>query len=274
MRHRLRSFEARALPHGRRDALRQFLLFGVAYALYQVVRGLVNGNDVARASWNATKIIHLERTLHVFVEPSIQTWTSNVRWLMDGADWVYLNSHYVVTIGVLVFLYRRRHASFCFVRNAFMIAMAIALVGYAVYPTAPPRLMPEWGFTDSIRQFTGFAIEDHSVKALLNLYAAVPSIHVCFAILVGWPMAKLVRRPWLKVLWVLYPPLVTFAVVATGNHYLTDAVLGAMTAGVSMLVADRLLARARPHAWSFSAAPARAVATAAPAPAVGAATVS
>ncbi|HWC87958.1 MAG TPA: phosphatase PAP2 family protein [Solirubrobacteraceae bacterium] len=263
MRQRLRSVRARAFPHGGRDALAQFLLFGAAYALYQVVRGLVDANDVAKASWNATKIIDFERTLHVFVEPNIQTWTANVRWLMDGADWIYLNAHYVVTIGVLLYLYSRRHASFCFVRNAFMVAMAIALVGYAVYPTAPPRLMPEWGFTDSIRQFTGFTIEDHSVKSLLNLYAAVPSIHVCFAILVGWPMAKLVRPPWLKLPWLLYPLLVTFAVVATGNHYLTDAFLGAVTAGVSMLIADRLLARARPHAWSLGGAPPEAVGVAA-----------
>jgi len=257
MRQTLRSFEARALPHGRRDALRQLLLFAGAYALYQVVRGLVDGNDVAKASWNATKIIDLERTLHVFVEPSIQAWVSNVHWLMDGADWIYLNAHYVVTIGVLVFLYTRRHDSFCVVRNTFLIAMAIALVGYAVYPTAPPRLMPEWGFTDSIRQFTGFTIEDHSVKALLNLYAAVPSIHVCFAILVGWPMAKLMRRPWVKVLWFLYPLLITFVVVATGNHYLTDAFLGAVTAGVSMFIASRLpaAARARSKARSFGESP-------------------
>jgi membrane-associated phospholipid phosphatase len=251
MRPRLRSLQARAFPHGGRDALRQFVLFGVAYALYQVVRGLVNGNDVAKASWNATKIIDLERTLHVFVEPSIQAWTANVHWLMDAADWIYLNAHYVVTIGVLLYLYQRRHESFCFVRNTFMIAMAIALVGYAVFPTAPPRLMPEWGFTDSIRQFTGFTVEDHSVRSLLNLYAAVPSIHVCFAILVGWPMVKLSRRRWQKALWLFYPLVITFAVVATGNHYLTDAFLGAVTAGLSMLIADRVLARARPQAWSF-----------------------
>jgi len=255
MRQRLRSFEARAFPHGGGDALRQFLIFGAAYALYQIVRGLVDGNDVARASWNATKIIDLERTLHVFVEPSIQAWASNVHWLMDGADWIYLNAHYVVTIGVLLYLYKRHHSSFCFVRNSFVIAMAIALVGYALFPTAPPRLMPEWGFTDSIRQFTGFTVEDHGVKALLNLYAAVPSIHVCFAILVGWPMAKLSRRRWLKAIWLFYPLLITFAVVATGNHYLTDAFLGAVTAGVSMLISGRLLARARPQAWSFREPP-------------------
>jgi hypothetical protein len=259
MRQRLRSIEARALPHGRRDALRQLLLFAGAYALYQLVRGLVDSNDIAKASWNATKIIDLERTLHVFIEPSVQAWASHVHWLMVVADWIYLNAHYTVTVGVLLFLYTRRHDSFCFVRNAFMIAMAIALIGYAVYPTAPPRLMPEWGFVDSIRQFTGFTIEDHSVKALLNLYAAVPSIHVCFAILVGWPMAKLVRRPWLKVLWLLYPLLITFVVVATGNHFLTDAFLGAVTAAVSMLIANYLLARARPQAWAFGSSPGEAV---------------
>src|ERR1700685_457250 len=115
MRPRLRSFQARAFPHGGRDALRQFLLFAIAYALYQIVRGLVDGNDVAKASWNATKIIDLERTLHVFVEPSIQAWASNVHWLMVEADWIYLNAHYVVTIGVLLYLYKRHHASFCFV---------------------------------------------------------------------------------------------------------------------------------------------------------------
>ena len=246
---------ARALPHGGRDALTQLLLFVATYALYQVVRSLINGNDVAQASWNATRIIDFERTLHVFVEPSIQAWTANVHWLMDAADWVYLNSQAVVTIWVFLYLYSRRHGSFCYVRNAFMVAMAIALVGYAVYPTAPPRLMPEWGFTDSIRQFTGFSIEGHPVKSLLNLYAAVPSIHVTFALLVAWPMAKLTRRPWTRALWLLYPLLVTYAVVATGNHYLTDAVLGALTAALAMLVSGRLLARARPQAWSLAREP-------------------
>ena len=91
----------------------------------------------------------------MFVEPSIQAWASSVHWLMDIADWTYLNAHYFVTIGALVFIYLRRNDSFYFVRNMFMIAMAIALVGYALYPTAPPRLMPEWGFTDSIAAVPG-----------------------------------------------------------------------------------------------------------------------
>ena len=93
--------------------------------------------------------------------------------------------------------------------------------------------MPEWGFTDSISQFLGGTgwIDDGPAKAFLNFYAAVPSMHVCFAIMIGWPMARLVSRRPAKVAWCLYPLLVTFVVVATGNHYFTDVFLGALTAG-------------------------------------------
>ena len=92
---------------------------------------------------------------------------------------MYLNAHFVVTIGALVFIYLLRNSAFYFVRNMFMIAMGLALVGYTVYPTAPPRLMPEWGFSDSVADVHGRARRERArVSALLNLYAAVPSMHV------------------------------------------------------------------------------------------------
>src|SRR5947199_6979396 len=253
MRRRLHHIETRVLPRGWSDVIRQLLLFVGAYLLYQLVRGLVDGGNGYKPFGDATKIINLERVLHVFVEPSIQAWAQSVQWLMDAADWTYLNAHYFITLGALVFIYLRRNDSFYFVRNMFLIAMALALVGYALYPTAPPRLMPEWGFTDSIAQFMGVPhIDNGPGKALLNFYAAVPSMHVCFAIMIGIPMTRLVRHWPAKVAWSLYPLFITFVVVATGNHYLADAFLGALTAGASALLADRLLARARPHAWRFS----------------------
>ena len=257
MRRRLQMIDARVLPRGWADVIRQLLLFAGAYGLYELVRGLVSGvgGETYKPFGDATKIINLERTLHVFIEPSVQAWTASTHWLMDAADWTYLNAHYFVTLGALVFIYLRRNDSFYFVRNMFMIAMAIALVGYTVYPTAPPRLMPEWGFTDSIAQFMGTPhVESGPTSALLNFYAAVPSMHVCFAILVGIPMARLVKRWPAKLAWRLYPLLITFVVVATGNHYLTDVFLGALTAGAAALLADRLLARARPDAWTFGQA--------------------
>ena len=251
MRVRLKRYEGGLLPKGWPDALRQVLLFAAAYFGYQIVRGLVNGNDVANASWNATKVINLERTLHVFIEPSVQAWALNEHWLIDITDWTYLNAHYVVTLGALIFIYMRRKESFYFVRNMFMAAMLIALVGYALYPTAPPRLMPEWGFTDTVQAFTGITAERGTSAALLNLYAAIPSMHVCFSLMVGVPLSRFVKHRAIKLLWLAYPLYITFVVIATGNHFLTDAVLGAVTAALSALISKEVLARARPHAWAF-----------------------
>jgi membrane-associated phospholipid phosphatase len=256
MQRRLTHIEARVLPRGWADVLRQLSLFVGAYVLYQVVRGVVDGNDVAQATWNAYKVISLEQALHIFVEPGIQTWVLHKQWLMDIADSSYLNAHYVITMGALVWIYLRRNESFYFVRNMFMVAMAFALVGYALYPTAPPRLMPQWGFTDSIQQFTGITVEHGPSSALLNLYAAIPSMHVCFALMIGWPMARLVRHPAAMISWAVYPVFITFVVIATGNHYLTDVVLGGITALTSALLSKQLLARARPDVWAFGQAPA------------------
>ena len=254
MRPRLKSIETRVLPHGWLDVIRQLGLFLGAYALYQLVRGLISTGNLYKPFGDATKIIDLERTLHVFAEPSIQAWALGQRWLMDAADWAYLYSHYAVTGSVLVFIYLRRNESFYFVRNMFMIAMGIALVGYAVFPTAPPALMPEWGFTDAISQFMGVShVDSGPASAFVNIYAAVPSMHVCFAVMTGWSMARLVKKRYARIAWRLYPLWITFVVVATGNHYFTDVFLGALTAGVSALLAKELLARVGPKAWQFGA---------------------
>lgn len=247
--------EARVLPRGWKDVGRQLALLVGVYILYQLVNGLIATGDPYKPFGDATKVINFERLLHVFIEPSIQSWALSKRWLMDAADWAYLYSHYVITTAALAFIYFRRNRSFYFVRNMFMVAWLIALVGYAVFPTAPPALMPEWGFTDAISQFLGTSHIDGNgaATAFVNIYAAVPSMHVCFAVMTGWPMARLVRTRPAKVAWTLYPLWITFVVVATGNHYLTDVVLGAVTAGLAALVAKHFLARVRPQQWAFHA---------------------
>ena len=251
MSRRLRTIESRFLPHGWKDVLRQLMTFVAAYLGYQLVRGLIDTGSGYKPFGDATRIIDIERFLHVFAEPSIQAWALNKHLLMDVADWTYLNAHYFVTFGALVFIYLRRNDSFYFVRNMFVTAMGIALIGYWLYPTAPPRLLPEWGFTDSISQFLGGYVDYGPGKGLLNFYAAVPSMHVCFAVMIGLPMIRLVRHWPAKVAWGLYPLWITFVVVATGNHYFTDVFLGCVTAGISALLAKQLLARARPDVWAF-----------------------
>jgi hypothetical protein len=249
---RARLLQARVLPHGWLDVLRQVSLFGAAYLAYRLVRGLVAG-DANAAFAHARDLISLERTLHVFVEPSIQAWASGSHFVMVLTSWTYVNAQTTVTVAALVYLYLRHNRNFYFVRNMFMIAMAIALVGYTVFPTAPPRFMPEWGFIDTVSNLTGVHVSHASatMSALVNPYAAVPSMHVAFALMIGWTLARLVRWPVLRVLWFLYPFLMAFVIVVTANHFIFDAFLGAMTAGVSAYGAS-WLARARPNVWRFS----------------------
>jgi len=249
---RARVLQARALPHGWLDALRQVSLFGAAYLAYRLVRGLVEG-DANAAFAHARDLISLERTLHVFVEPSIQAWASGSHFVMVLSSWLYVNAQTSVTVAALVYLYLRHNRSFYFVRNMFMVAMAIALAGYAIFPTAPPRFMPEWGFIDTVSDVTGVHVShaSASLNALTNLYAAVPSMHVAFALMIGWTLARLVRWRVVRVLWLLYPFVIAFVIVVTANHFIVDALLGALTAGVSAYAAT-WMARARPQAWRFS----------------------
>lgn len=255
---RFRLLQARLLPQGWLDVARQVLLFAAAYCAYGLARGLVSGSPTA-AFTHARELIQLERTLHVFVEPSIQAWASSSHLVMVVSSWLYLNAQTTVTVGALVYLYLRHNSSFYFVRNMLMISMLLALVVYAAFPTAPPRFMPEWGFVDSVADFTGIRNNHDSatMSALFNPYAAVPSMHVAFALSIGWPLARLVRWRALRLLWLMYPFLVAFVIVATANHFVVDALLGAVTAATSAYGA-RWLARARPAVWRF--APARATA--------------
>ncbi|HWX88621.1 MAG TPA: phosphatase PAP2 family protein, partial [Solirubrobacteraceae bacterium] len=223
---------------------------------YSLVRGLVS-SDVTAAFQHARDLIGVERSLHLFVEPSIQAWASSSHMLMDFSSWLYVNAQTSITLAALIYLYVRHNGSFYFVRNMFAIAMLIALIGYAVFPTAPPRFLPEWGFIDSVSDLTGVHVNHASsaMTTLFNPYAAVPSMHVAFALMIGWPLASLSRTRIARVLWRLYPLLIAFVIVATANHFILDAVLGALTAGASAIGARRL-ARMRPAAWRFGAAPA------------------
>ncbi len=241
---------ARVLPHGWTDIVRQVLLFGGAYMLYRLVRGLADSRAPV-AFQHARELISTERALHFFVEPSIQAWASGSRLLIDASSWLYITAQSSVLIGALLFLYMFHNRSFYFVRNMLMVAMGVALVGYFAFPTAPPRFLPEWGFFDSVADITGVPATTASVNALFNPYAAVPSMHVAFALMLGWPLARLTRHRVVAAFWLCYPFLIAFVTVATANHFLADALLGALTAGFSAYVAARL-GRLRPHAWDFA----------------------
>jgi hypothetical protein len=243
------------LPRGWTDLLLQLALFFGVYQGYQVVRGLSEGKS-ALAFDNAERIIDVERALGTYFEASLQSSLLDNEWVIDFANWMYVNSHFVITTSFLAWLYLFRNEHFYFVRNMFMVAMLIALTGYLLFPTAPPRLMPQEGFIDTIASFTSIEQDNKAVSLLVNKYAAVPSMHIGFASMIAIPGILLVRNRIGKVAWGLYPLLVLFVIVVTGNHFWLDAAAGAAVAAMAAAIAHRLLAPVRPGHWAFRPAPA------------------
>src|SRR3954471_11691440 len=241
------------MPRGPFDAARQWLLFGGAYYVYRLVRGMVDGHANV-AYQHGRDIVDFERSIHTFIEPGVQSWAIAHPWTIHIADWMYVNSHFLVPTTFLIWLYIQRNHAYYFVRNMFMIAMGFALVGYVVFPAAPPRFFPEWGFTDAVVDYFGQGAST-TAGVLYNPYAAMPSMHVAFALMIAVPAMQLFRNRGIKFLWACYPLLVTFVVISTGNHFWLDAAFGVVVAALSAVLATQTFARVRPEAWGWRSAP-------------------
>ena len=129
---RIWRLSGRWLPNGWLDAIRQLALFAGVYYLYRLVRGFVDG-QAGLAFENARTLVDIERSLGLFFEPGLQAWARGEEWLLTFANWMYVNSHFVVTTTFLIWLYLARNHAFYFVRNMFMVSMVLALIGYLAY---------------------------------------------------------------------------------------------------------------------------------------------
>ena len=239
------------LPKGGADALAQLGIFVLADLCYETVRGVAESNQAVPFQ-NARSLVSTEKTLHIFVEQSVQTWAMGHRFIIDFANFMYVNSHFVITTSALVWLYLRHNDRFYFVRNMFVVAMGFALIGYLLVPTAPPRFFPELGFVDTLAYYVNVKHDSGLVTLFFNPYAAVPSMHVAFSLLISVPALLIVRRKIFKALWAVYPLVVTFVVVVTGNHWLMDAIAGAAVAAAAAIVSARVLSPLWPAAWSWA----------------------
>jgi membrane-associated phospholipid phosphatase len=238
------------LPQGWGDLGRQIGLLVLVDIAYETVRGLADGQrSVAFA--HAHQIIDAERATGTFFEPSLQAFFLPAQWTIDFANQVYMNSQFAVVVAFFFWLYFFRNDAFYFVRNMFMVSMGLALLGYAFYPTAPPRMFAEYGFVDTMVDYSNVNHDSALAKAFINPYAAVPSMHCAFAMMVGVSAVRLSRHTVSQLLWACWPLLIAWVVVVTGNHYWLDIALGWAVAATAALVASRLLARARPEAWSW-----------------------
>jgi hypothetical protein len=239
------------LPHGIGDVFLQISLFVMADLCYETVRGVAEGQRT-EAFANAASVIDIEKSTGTFFEPHLQSALIDHRWIVDFANFMYMNSHFVLTSGFLVWLYLCRNEHFYFVRNMFMVAMALALIGYTLVPTAPPRVIPGEGFTDTITAYAGVNHDSALVKIFINPYAAIPSMHCAFSLMIGVSGALLSRHKVSKAFWALYPLLVFWVVVVTANHFWIDGALGWTVAGLSALAAVQF-ARLRPS-WAWGTA--------------------
>jgi PAP2 superfamily protein len=226
----------RVLPKGWPDFLLQLGLFAVADLLYEISRTLAKG-DLAVAFVHARDVVSIEKSMGIFTELDVQHWALARPWVLDVANTTYFHAHFAVTTCFMFWLYLRRNHHYYFVRNIVFSAMALALIGYVLFPTAPPRMLTDLGFIDTLEKTADVNFNTGAVSLLSNPFAAVPSVHTCFALIIGTSCFFLVRRPAIRLIWLLYPCLIVFSIVATGNHFWLDAILGACLAGVALGVA-------------------------------------
>jgi hypothetical protein len=211
-------------------------------AVYTLVRDVVGvADDVAeRALANAGRVVSLERGLHVFRERDVQAWFLRAPGVVRALGSFYGTAHFVVTATVLVALYRARPAVYRRWRTALASTTVLALAGFALFPLAPPRLLPSpFGFVDTLRDVGGlWNFASGPVASVSNQYAAMPSLHVAWALWSALAARDLVSRgSWLRSAAWAYPVLTVVAIVATGNHYLVDAAGGAVVLGAGLLIA-------------------------------------
>jgi membrane-associated phospholipid phosphatase len=197
--------------------------FGIAY---QIARGLADRGPL-EAFENGRLVLDVQRSLHTLVEPDLQHVVLQAGGaFLAAVNWTYWFAQFVVMGLALLWIYFARNDAFLRVRNWILVTNLLALVGYVLMPTAPPRMFPEEGFVDTL---AGSAALNHGsglVELASNQFAAMPSVHAADALIIGFAMALLVRTRLAKALWTLWPSWVWFSVMATGNHFWLDVAAG------------------------------------------------
>ena len=212
--------------------LAEVALAAAFYGLYDLIRGLISGST-PRAERDGADLLQWERLLHLDPEHLLNNTLQHLAWLAVPACYFYATLHFVVTPAVLVWTYRRHTSAYRRARTTLALITAAALIGFWRFPTAPPRLLSGAGFHDTLAAFSGFgwwgteASVPAGAASLANQYAAMPSLHVAWAMWCGAVVIASTRRRWLRTLAAAYPMLTIFVVLGTANHYLLDVIAGA-----------------------------------------------
>ncbi len=224
------------LPFWRRvlsrpNLLLELLVIRVGYSFYSHIRAAATGS-VDAAQEHGSQIVAIERALHIDVEHWINHATVKVSWAEEFFNYYYSSFHFVVPLSILGILYVRRPSDYRWARSSLAFATLLALLGFWLYPLAPPRLMPGMGFIDTVHGPQDLANPDYgAMTAVTNQYAAMPSLHFGWSLWCGLVVVLLAPKLWMKLLGLLHPLFTVCAIVATANHWVLDAVGGAAVVG-------------------------------------------
>ncbi|MFF1786716.1 phosphatase PAP2 family protein [Kitasatospora sp. NPDC058243] len=215
----------------------ELALIGISYWIYSIIRNAVP-EQASIAQKHTRWIWDLEQSLGIAVERSINHAVDSVGWLITGMNYYYATLHFIVTIGVLVWLYRRHPGRYVAARTVLFATTAIALIGFYFFPLAPPRLMADGGFIDTVKVHgTWGSMASGPAAHVSNQYAAMPSMHIGWSMWCGLAIFYLARRTWVRVLGLLYPLATLTVIVSTANHFWMDAVGGELCLALGFLTA-------------------------------------
>lgn len=220
----------------------ELMLLVVVYVAYSAGRLLARG-DVTTAVDNGLALLDIEKTLHInFEDPLNRLFTAHAA-IGVPADFIYASLHYLVTPVVLVWVWLRHRVDYRRYRTWLLLSTVVALVGFVLMPTCPPRLLdPAYGFVDSMAQYSSYgwwggeASAPRGFGGLTNQYAAMPSLHVGWALWCAVVLWRLAPHTPVRLLGVAYPLVTTIVVMGTANHYFLDAVAGAAVMGLGWLL--------------------------------------
>jgi hypothetical protein len=213
---------------GRPNLLLELLVIRVGYSVYAHIRlAATAGRDTAEK--HGHQIESIERALGINIEHWANHATVQAKWAEDFFNFYYSTFHFILPLTILGVLYVRRPADYRWARASLGFATVLALVGFWFYPLAPPRLMPGLGIVDTVHGPQDFAKPNFgALTALTNQYAAMPSLHFGWALWCGLIVLILAPKWWLKPLGLLHPVFTVSAIIGTGNHWVLDAVGGAV----------------------------------------------
>jgi hypothetical protein len=210
--------------------------------VYDIVANLAPLRRQA-AIGHAEGLLRLERTLHLDPELALNRWLVSHHTLGTLLSYYYDNAHFIVTLGLLGWLWWRRADLYRPLRNALVLINVIGLAVFWLYPVAPPRMLS--GFTDVVAASHTFGSwHTGSLASAANQFAAMPSLHMAWAAWCGLVLWRLSERAWVRGLALLYPCVTAVAVLATGNHFVLDLLAGLVTAALAVALARVLAAAA------------------------------